>query len=332
MRPTVLPAVLAVAALTLTGCGGGQDTSAEPTTTTTPTQEPTVEPTPTPVLLSIGKGQTLYWTSTRGATGTVTFHADPDPQVSQYRALEGRAAPVVWADVDIDNRQGKDAVALYDVLLYTPEGEEITMTAADQQVTEWWNVAVDDPNYPEQLGDLAHAIDYDEVNAGQRATHKTILEGTIPEQVTRVAITLEGGEEVTTTPGAPPDGPTGDTTHGPAPMPEVTGGPSENQAVSLPTGQPVPPFTYDEALAAWQGGMPYYDAFCIHYTPTTPGGVSQCDGIEAGTVDGATGEYIGTVIPPGLPDTVDPGDPSTWQGKDGNGNDWAVIGPPPTGT
>ncbi|MFC4902392.1 hypothetical protein BJF77_04710 [Kocuria sp. CNJ-770] len=52
-------------------------------------------------------------------------------------------------------------------------------------------------------------------------------------------------------------------------------------------------FTYDEAYAAWQSGMPYYDAFCLNYTPVTDAGVSQCEGIEAGTVNAVTGEYIG---------------------------------------
>lgn len=52
-------------------------------------------------------------------------------------------------------------------------------------------------------------------------------------------------------------------------------------------------FTYDEAYAAWQNGMAYYDAFCLNYTPVTEAGISQCTGIRAGTVDGVTGEYIG---------------------------------------
>lgn len=52
-------------------------------------------------------------------------------------------------------------------------------------------------------------------------------------------------------------------------------------------------FTYDEAYRAWQSGMAYYDAFCVHYRPTTDGGRSQCEGIEAGTVDRVTGEYVG---------------------------------------
>ena len=72
--------------------------------------------------------------------------------------------------------------------------------------------------------------------------------------------------------------------------PETTASPS---APSMPGGVPNQDFTYDEAYAAWQDGMPYYDAFCIHYEPTTDGGRSQCEGIEAGTVNAITGEYIG---------------------------------------
>ncbi len=34
--------------------------------------------------------------------------------------------------------------------------------------------------------------------------------------------------------------------------------------------------------------MPYYEAFCLRYEPTTDGGRSQCEGIEAGTVDPIT--------------------------------------------
>lgn len=52
-------------------------------------------------------------------------------------------------------------------------------------------------------------------------------------------------------------------------------------------------FTYDEALAAWQNGVPYYDAFCLNYEPVTAAGAAQCAGIENGTVNSVTGEYIG---------------------------------------
>ena len=81
---------------------------------------------------------------------------------------------------------------------------------------------------------------------------------------------------------------------------------------------PAPEFSYDQAYAAWQGGMAYYDAFCVHYTPVTPGGVSQCEGIMNGTVEYQTVEYLGDQVP------------SIPQGrgfgcfKDENGNDYCV--------
>ncbi|MFW3387200.1 UNVERIFIED_CONTAM: hypothetical protein RF648_14450 [Kocuria sp. CPCC 205274] len=77
-----------------------------------------------------------------------------------------------------------------------------------------------------------------------------------------------------------PASPTPSTTPGATPPP-------------MPGALPDQDFTYDEAYAAWQDGMPYYDAFCIHYEPVTPAGVSQCEGIENGTVDSITGEPLG---------------------------------------
>lgn len=67
--------------------------------------------------------------------------------------------------------------------------------------------------------------------------------------------------------------------------------PDEGRVVPAPDEDA--PFNYDEAYAAWQNGMPYYEAFCVNYIPVTDGGLSQCDGISAGTVDYTTGEYIG---------------------------------------
>lgn len=93
------------------------------------------------------------------------------------------------------------------------------------------------------------------------------------------AIECTFGEE-TTEPGGPADESDGVGIPGPTELP-------------MPGGIPNQGFTYEEAYAAWESGMPYYDAFCIHYEPVTPGGVSQCEGIEAGTVDSITGEYIG---------------------------------------
>lgn len=83
-------------------------------------------------------------------------------------------------------------------------------------------------------------------------------------------------------------------------IPAPAAAPKSPASVQQPPSAPSAPgessgdkFTYDEAYAAWEGGMPYYEAFCENYIPTTDGGVSQCEGIQAGTVDAVTGEYIG---------------------------------------
>ena len=80
----------------------------------------------------------------------------------------------------------------------------------------------------------------------------------------------------------------------PAAAPKTPGSAQQTPSFpSVPDGSGNDKFTYDEAYAAWENGMPYFEAFCVNYIPTTDGGVSQCEGIQAGTVDAVTGEYLG---------------------------------------
>ncbi|MFF0942672.1 hypothetical protein ACFYE2_00380 [Kocuria sp. CPCC 205300] len=208
MRPLTLPALGALGILVLTGCGGEQTDANSPESTTTQAPSSTPAPEPTQELISTTEGKSLEWYAMGGATGTITFRTEADPQVERYRTLEGRTEPTVWADVDIDNRAGTDTVSVYDIALYTEAGEEVLMTAADQAVTEWANTLNEtNPDaYTGELYDLVFEIEQDDVNVGQRATHKAILEGELPEEVTRVALVLEGGEEVEAYPagGVPP--------------------------------------------------------------------------------------------------------------------------------
>ena len=81
---------------------------------------------------------------------------------------------------------------------------------------------------------------------------------------------------------------------------------------------------------------------CETYAPVSSGETQMCNGIAQGYIDPVTGGYI-EQAPPALPDPVAPqpeppssiddfdvNDPSTWQGVDENGNQWAAIpGPPP---
>lgn len=91
-----------------------------------------------------------------------------------------------------------------------------------------------------------------------------------------------------------PGGTMPSTTPAPSPAETTTNAPAPSTPAddTTPDTRLDPKFTYEEALAALDSGMPYYEAFCLRYEPTTDGGRSQCEGIEAGTVDPITGEYI----------------------------------------
>ncbi|MGK7221328.1 hypothetical protein ACSNO4_00840 [Kocuria flava] len=79
--------------------------------------------------------------------------------------------------------------------------------------------------------------------------------------------------------------------------------------------------------------------YCSIYAPTSSGEEQLCYGIAQGYIDPVTGAYIGEPAapvasqpePPSSIDDFDPNDPSTWQGVDENGNEWAAIPPPPPG-
>jgi len=152
-----------------------------------------------------------------------------------------------------------------------------------------------------------------QVNDGWLASTGTEL----PERITGITIQPNGmGEELPMSPGgeiptasAPGSGrpPAQESPAGtpaatvPEGQQEATPPPAQGDQLSNPVERPGElegdtaqfDFTYDEAYRAWQSGMAYYEAFCVHYQPTTDGGRSQCEGIEAGTVDRVTGEYIG---------------------------------------
>lgn len=134
-------------------------------------------------------------------------------------------------------------------------------------------------------------------DAASRSTATPSVSGPATSSAAATAGAPARATEPAERPSAPADAPAP-----PAPEPAAPA-PSETPVRMInPPGQepavpenPLPPrdVTYEEAYANWQNGMPYYDAFCLHYQPVTPAGVAQCEGIRAGTVDGVTGEYIG---------------------------------------
>lgn len=87
----------------------------------------------------------------------------------------------------------------------------------------------------------------------------------------------------------PPGGPTPQASPAPTPAPTATS--------ELHNWRDSPSrylYTYEDAYhMVTERGMTYYSAFCLNYSPVTPEGVAQCDGIVSGIISFISGDYIG---------------------------------------
>jgi hypothetical protein len=306
--------------LSLVGCSSDSTGNDEPSTTGSPAPSATAESTPETYEL----GQAFTATTSAGATLTVEIPTAGPPEVEQLRT-DLKIAPVSYAKVGIDNRQGTEDVSVYLVTVYDQDG-----TAYEFQDLSVYHVADWGPIYTDALGGVDGQYGYTladgtvlEENAGddlsRKSTdlHNQYLNGTnvsklevstgwlasttteLPERITGITIQPYGlSEDVAMAPGGtmPPvkasPAPTASPTTPPA---QPTNPPTQSAPTEDATSDPgsAEKFTYEEALAALNNGMSYYEAFCLRYEPTTDGGRSQCEGIEAGTVDPVTGEYLG---------------------------------------
>ena len=88
--------------------------------------------TPTPVTMKQG---TYTFETVDGATGTIEIPGKPDPEVEALRKLV-KAPAVTYLTAKVDNRKGTEYVNMYQVSIYTPAGEELTYTGADEYIND----------------------------------------------------------------------------------------------------------------------------------------------------------------------------------------------------
>jgi hypothetical protein len=328
---TALTTLVLTTTVLLTGCSSDSTQEEAPPTAGTSPSSPSadVEASPsasggtTPTTYELG--QTFTVTTSYGATLTVEVPAAGPAEVEQLRN-DLKISPVSYARVSIDNRQGTEDVSVYLITLYDEDGVayEFQDLSVDH-VADWGPIYTDalggvEGEYgytlndgtilKENLGDDLSRQSTELHNQYLNATNASKLEAStgwlasttteLPERVTGITIQPYGlSAEVAMTPGGtmPPVTASPLPTAPPTTTPPTSSAPGPNQAPPIEDAasdtSPTQLFTYEEALAALNNGMPYYEAFCLRYAPTTDGGKSQCEGIEAGTVDPVTGEYLG---------------------------------------
>ena len=320
-RAAALTSLALVTTLSLFGCSSGSAEDTLPSTLGTPTPSASVDSTAATYKL----GQTFTATTSYGTKLTVEMPADGPPEVEQLRA-DLKVEPVSYAKVGIDNRDGTEDVSVYLVTVSDADG-----TAYEFQDLSVFHIADWGPNYTDALGGVEGQYGYtladgtileegigDDLNRQATDLHNQYLNNTnasklevstgwlasteteLPNRITGITIQPGGmGEKVAMTPAGtmPSDQPSPTPTVTPKTAPSAPSDSSPSESApnedATPDTSSNQKFTYKEALAALNNGMPYYQAFCLRYDPTTEGGRSQCEGIEAGTVDPISGEYIG---------------------------------------
>lgn len=319
-RSTVSTAVALAFGLALAGCSVNAGPGTSPSV---PATSPAASATAASTQKTYELGQT-FTTTVHGAELTVEIPSDGPAEVEHLRKDLG-IGPISYAKVGIDNREGTEVVSVYMVTIYDESGAAYEFNDLSvNQIADWG------PIYTDALGGVEGEYGYtllngtildeqvgDSLNRRSVTLHNRYLHGTnasklevstgwlastktkLPEQITGITIQPNGaGEEISMTPGGTMPSTKPERSQAPAtvrpsaPVDSSTGG-SGRADESAPEGTSDQKFTYKQALAAFENGMPYYEAFCIRYDPVTDGGRSQCVGIEAGTVDPVTGEYVG---------------------------------------
>jgi hypothetical protein len=124
--------------------------------------------------------------------------SEPPADIEAYR-LKIDASEVVYVSVDVDNRDGKQSVNMYEIDVYDTAGKEYTFSGVETLIGEWMDDVGVDTN--EQIDLYNEGVDLsnkymDDVAVSERAT--MVLYGTeLPEQIADVQVWAEGAFENT---------------------------------------------------------------------------------------------------------------------------------------
>lgn len=135
----------------------------------------------------------------QGTKGTVTVPAEPDEQLERYRRGVGYSGPVVYAEVEIDNREGAEPFPVQGLTLSTPDGGEALFVAPTLTVAAWSEKTEPSP----EMQELATIIEaqYKAIGAsGEVETVPLVLSGELPTEVTSAALQLPAFNEIPVVP------------------------------------------------------------------------------------------------------------------------------------
>ncbi|VEI49331.1 hypothetical protein [Kocuria rosea] len=183
----VVPAMLLVASC------AAEPVSEDPAQQDTPqvVGPPTSAPAPKPITLD--EPRTFEFLNDSGTVGSLTIPGEPYAPMDEFLSLVGETDPVTYATMDVDNRNASDEYGLYEVNLYTPEGEQFTLQGLNNEVVER---SEETPEAAQPISTEITDEFFEDTAVGQRRTEYVVTDESLPNEVTRVEVVQTGGSAV----------------------------------------------------------------------------------------------------------------------------------------
>jgi hypothetical protein len=139
----------------------------------------------------MGPGEYEFTVPT-GGKGTLTIPAEPLEEIESLRTLV-QGEPVTYITGTVDNRDGSEAVNMYGVSIFTPEGEELEYKGADSYADELRNLLPD--NAPSETHNrFIDTSNKHQIFVKPLAKGDFVLVGpSVPQEITGITVYPTGG-------------------------------------------------------------------------------------------------------------------------------------------
>lgn len=201
MNKSLAPLSIAVALL-LAGCSSAgtppETSSSQPAPPPVASEQPSETVSPEADLdpktgdaSVLRKGGGFFFVSSENAIGKFTLPEKPKPEFEELRKI-GKGAPVTYALVQIDNREGTAYANMYALNVYDDAGAKYEFTTISETIGEWRDeVGSDDTDLYNRFVDVSNAH-LDGVDPGMVGEIWMVTEGELPDTFSQITAEVHG--------------------------------------------------------------------------------------------------------------------------------------------
>lgn len=201
-RKLALAALVAAAALSITGCSGISPEAPVSSPVAAPAASVATDAGPNDVMPEFFEQGDFYFVSADNVVGKFTIPGEAPADLEALRKTAGAPA-VSYLSVKLDARQATDGANMYSLTLFDPAGKKYEFTSAEEVISGWRELlpeGLDDNDSIDLYNryvDASNAETY-HIEVAEVGTIRMVsASATLPEEITRVAVQPLGGFDET---------------------------------------------------------------------------------------------------------------------------------------